>query len=274
VRTRCVATFHEVVPETARLVFEKVDVLAGVASVENALEDVAHLEVVPGDRIASREPELMRLSRSLMPRIPFDQLDVLVVDYLGLADMLKKALAEYTEGDREEAGIPQEKAVALLQEKHEVVKAMLHGLDYGKFFTGTAGERLAVLPAAMEHLLKETDGKARFMAEVAKLSKAFALAVDKTALATTVCHNPPPNSRLRSRVAPLHHLHAPAPPASAVRVRRGAAPRRARRRRGRGRGPAAAAGRWPERGALPPARQQHRLGTGPPVLEGLVGGTS
>src|SRR5439155_419114 len=76
-------TFHEVVPETARLVFEKVNVLGGVASVENALEDVAHLEVVPGDRIASREPELMRLSRSLMPRIPFDRLDVLVVDYLG-----------------------------------------------------------------------------------------------------------------------------------------------------------------------------------------------
>jgi len=76
-------TFHEVVPETARLVFEKVNVLGGVASVENALEDVSHLEVVPGDRIASREPELMRLSRSLMPRIPFDRLDVLVVDYLG-----------------------------------------------------------------------------------------------------------------------------------------------------------------------------------------------
>jgi Lactate racemase N-terminal domain len=76
-------TFHDVVPEAARLVFEKVNVLGGVASVENALEDVAHLEVVPGDRIAAREPELMRLSRSLMPRIPFDRLDVLVVDYLG-----------------------------------------------------------------------------------------------------------------------------------------------------------------------------------------------
>jgi hypothetical protein len=76
-------TFDEVVPETARLVLEKVNVLGGVASVENALEDVAHLEVVPGDRIASREPELLRSSRSLMPRIPFDRLDVLVVDYLG-----------------------------------------------------------------------------------------------------------------------------------------------------------------------------------------------
>ncbi len=105
----------------------------------------------------------------------------LVVDYLGLADMLKKALTEYTEGDREEAGIPQEKAVALLQEKHEVVRAMFHGFDYGKFFTGTAGARVAVLPAAMEHLLKQKDGKARFMTEVVKLSRAFALAVPNEA---------------------------------------------------------------------------------------------
>jgi type I restriction enzyme R subunit len=101
----------------------------------------------------------------------------LVVDYLGLADMLRKALAEYTEGDREETGIPQDKAVALLQEKHEVVCDMLHGFDYGKYFTGSPGEKVAVLPAAMEHLLKQPDGKARFMDEVGKLSKAFALAV-------------------------------------------------------------------------------------------------
>jgi Lactate racemase N-terminal domain len=76
-------TFHEVVPEAARVVFEKVNVLAGLATVENAVEDVAHLEVVPGDEIARREPELVRMSRSLMGRIPFDDLDVLVVDFLG-----------------------------------------------------------------------------------------------------------------------------------------------------------------------------------------------
>src|SRR5437868_10258863 len=63
-------TFHEVVPEAARVVFEKVNVLGGLATVENALEDVAHLEIVPGDRIAAREPELVRMSRSLMGRIP------------------------------------------------------------------------------------------------------------------------------------------------------------------------------------------------------------
>ena len=76
-------TFHEVVPETARLVFDKVNVLGGLATVENALEDVAHLEVVPGDQIPRREPELVRMSKSLMGSIPFERLDVLVVDYLG-----------------------------------------------------------------------------------------------------------------------------------------------------------------------------------------------
>jgi hypothetical protein len=76
-------TFHEVVPEAARLVFDKVNVLGGLATVENALEDVAHLEVVPGDQIPRREPELVRMSKSLMGSIPFERLDVLVVDYLG-----------------------------------------------------------------------------------------------------------------------------------------------------------------------------------------------
>lgn len=43
----------------------------------------------------------------------------LVVDYLGIADELKKALSEYTEGDRKETGIPKEEAVALMLEKYE-----------------------------------------------------------------------------------------------------------------------------------------------------------
>jgi len=101
----------------------------------------------------------------------------LVVDYLGLADELRKALADYTEGDRGQTGIPQEEAVALLLEKHEVVTAMLRGFDSTKFYTGTPLERLAVLPGAMEHILTLDDGKGRFLQAVSELSKAFALAV-------------------------------------------------------------------------------------------------
>ncbi len=101
----------------------------------------------------------------------------LVVDYLGLAEMLKKALGDYTEGDREETGVPQEKALEALQEKYEVVCGLLHGFDFSAFFTGTPTERLAVLPAAMEHVLKQQNGKERFMKGVSDLSKAFGLAV-------------------------------------------------------------------------------------------------
>ena len=76
-------TFHEVIPAALRVILAKVNVLGGLGSVENAHEAIAHLEAVPGPEIPTREPELMELSRSLMPRIPFTHLDVLLVDYLG-----------------------------------------------------------------------------------------------------------------------------------------------------------------------------------------------
>ena len=101
----------------------------------------------------------------------------LVVDYLGLAEMLKQALADYTEGDRGETGIPQEQAVEVLLEKFEIVQAMFHGFDYSKFFSGSATEKVGVLPAAMEHVLQQKEGKSRYIKSVTDLSKAFALAV-------------------------------------------------------------------------------------------------
>ncbi len=101
----------------------------------------------------------------------------LVVDYLGLADQFKQALADYTEGDRGETGIPQEEAVAVLMEKYEVAAAMYHGFDYTKFISGTPQERLAVIAAGMEHILALPDGKTRYVQVVAEVSQAFALAV-------------------------------------------------------------------------------------------------
>jgi type I restriction enzyme R subunit len=100
----------------------------------------------------------------------------LVVDYLGLADQLKEALSAYTEGDRREAGIPQAEAVALMLEKFEIVEAMFHGFDY----SGTPAQRLALIPAAREHILQLENGKKRYMDAVSDLSKAFALAVPHT----------------------------------------------------------------------------------------------
>jgi len=102
----------------------------------------------------------------------------LIVDYLGLAHELKQALATYTEsGGKGQTAIDQDEAVALMREKYEVCCGIFHGFDYSGFTSGNAIQKLGVLPAAQEHVLKQNDGKNRFVKAVVELSKAFALAV-------------------------------------------------------------------------------------------------
>ncbi|MEX1012743.1 MAG: type I restriction endonuclease subunit R [Waddliaceae bacterium] len=99
----------------------------------------------------------------------------LIVDYLGIADFLRKALANYTEQDRGEIGVPQEEAVAVMQEKFEIVQQLFHNFDYLLAIDGTPTERLSMIPAAMEHILSQENGRERFMQSSLDLSKAFAL---------------------------------------------------------------------------------------------------
>ena len=92
-----------------------------------------------------------------------------------LAAELKKALAQYTKADREDTGIPIDQALEVLLEKYEVVQAFFHTFDYSKFFTGTASERVGVVPEALDFILQQDDGQSRFVQAVTELSKAFAL---------------------------------------------------------------------------------------------------
>ena len=102
----------------------------------------------------------------------------LVVDYLGLADELKKALASYTEsGGTGKTAIDQAEAVAVMLEKYEICQGLFHGFDWSRWITGKPQERLSVLPAAQEHILAQQDGKPRLLRAVTDLSQAFALAV-------------------------------------------------------------------------------------------------
>ena len=87
----------------------------------------------------------------------------LVVDYLGLSDELKQALATYTEsGGTGDTAVDKGKAIAVMIEKYEVCLAMLHGFDFSKWANGTPKDRLALLPAAQEHILAQENGKDRF----------------------------------------------------------------------------------------------------------------
>jgi type I restriction enzyme R subunit len=108
-------------------------------------------------------------------RVYKDKPGGLVVDYLGIADKLKEALNNYTKSDRDNTGIPIDQALAILQEKYEIVKAMYFGFDYQLFFNGTPAERLNMIPAALDHILGLKDGKTPYLKAVTELSKAFAL---------------------------------------------------------------------------------------------------
>jgi type I restriction enzyme R subunit len=101
----------------------------------------------------------------------------LIVDYLGIAESLKQALADYTDQDRSETAIPQEEAVAVMLEKYEIVSAMFHKFDYSRFLNKKAADQLAVVKEAAEHILAQEDGKKRLLLSVSALSKAYALAV-------------------------------------------------------------------------------------------------
>jgi type I restriction enzyme R subunit len=114
----------------------------------------------------------------------------LVVDYIGIAQNLKNALAQYSPRDREQTGIDEAEAVAALQEKYEVVRDLFFGLDYRPALNASPRARLAMLAEAIEWILakqqhwaeQETtpEGKKaahrRFADAVLALSKAFALA--------------------------------------------------------------------------------------------------
>ena len=102
----------------------------------------------------------------------------LVVDYLGFAHELQRALAAYTEsGGRGKTALDQAEAVAAMREKYEICCGLFHGFDYSRWAAGTPAERVGLLPAAQEHVLAQESGKDRCLQAVLELSQAFALAV-------------------------------------------------------------------------------------------------
>ena len=98
----------------------------------------------------------------------------LVVDYLGLADSLRRAMAAYTEGGgKGETAVDQETAVNVMKEKYEICRGLFHGFTWPQ----SPKDQFAVLPVAQEHILALEDGKERLIRAVTELSKAFALSV-------------------------------------------------------------------------------------------------
>ena len=138
--------------------------------------DVPSLHTMYLDKPMSGHNLMQAIAR--VNRVFRDKPGGLVVDYLGLADSLRRALAVYAEsGGRGRAAIDQEEAVAVMKEKYEVVRGLLHGFDYRPLLRAATAVRMQGIAEAMDHILAQEDGKKRYLQAVAALSKAFALAV-------------------------------------------------------------------------------------------------
>ena len=111
-------------------------------------------------------------------RVYGDKPGGLVVDYLGIASDLKKALSFYSDaGGKGDPALAQEQAVALVLEKIAVLNQMLAGVSYRRYFMADVSGKLSVILEIEDYILGLDNGKKRFIDEVSKLSQAFAIAV-------------------------------------------------------------------------------------------------
>ena len=133
-------------------------------------------------------------------RVFKDKKGGLIVDYLGIASDLKKALSFYSDsGGKGDPTETIDKAVELMLEKLEIVQQMFneesntqkaisveeptayykgsYKFNYPRFFTTDAKEKLSIILQTEEHILGLQDGKNRFVREVTYLNQAFVLAM-------------------------------------------------------------------------------------------------
>ena len=105
-------------------------------------------------------------------RVFRDKQGGLVVDYIGIANDLQQALKEYTASKgRGRLTVDAYEAYAVLEEKIDILRALLHQFDYSEFLTGGH----TMLAKTANHILGIKDGKKRFGDTALAMSKAFTL---------------------------------------------------------------------------------------------------
>ena len=111
-------------------------------------------------------------------RVYKDKPGGLIVDYIGIGYDLKRAISDYTASSgKGKPVIDKEEAVAVLKEKYEVLKAIIHGYDYSKIFKAGYDEKMRIIQGAMDFIVSDDDKKERFLKYSLELSKAYALSV-------------------------------------------------------------------------------------------------
>lgn len=109
-------------------------------------------------------------------RVFKDKQGGLIVDYIGIAENLKEALSRYTESDKNTTGVDTEVASMILLEKHDLIKELLHGHDYNKFFTGKPSEKMQAIVETMDYIIGlREERKKDYIRLVTEMSRAYSL---------------------------------------------------------------------------------------------------
>jgi len=111
-------------------------------------------------------------------RVFKDKKGGLIVDYIGVAHDLKKAVSTYTqEGGKGKVYLDQDQAIKLMMSEYEVLEDIMHGFNYKPKVKKSLNDALSLVPDAIEHILKQKDGKDQFLKHSKKLLESFALSV-------------------------------------------------------------------------------------------------
>ena len=111
-------------------------------------------------------------------RVYKDKPGGLIVDYIGIGQDLRNAMATYLQSGGEGTPIVDIKeAIAGMLEKHEVLEQMFVGYDYKSYFSSDTAQKLQILLGAQNFILESETLKNRFLKEIGLLSKLFALSI-------------------------------------------------------------------------------------------------
>ena len=109
-------------------------------------------------------------------RVFKDKQGGLVVDYIGIAQNLKEALSQYTEIDKKTIGVDTEVAAQVLLEKYDLIRELLHGHNYSKFFTGKPSEKMQAIAETMDYIIGlREDRKNDYIRLVIEMARAYSL---------------------------------------------------------------------------------------------------
>ncbi|MEM2082905.1 MAG: DUF2088 domain-containing protein [Nitrososphaerota archaeon] len=75
--------YHKILPKIAKKIIEKTKVICGIAIVENGYHETAIIKAIPPEKIEEEEVKLLKIAKEYLPRIPFKDIDLLIIDEIG-----------------------------------------------------------------------------------------------------------------------------------------------------------------------------------------------